>query len=125
MKLSELLAGPAPAGVYRAPAGASSTAIEAAAAKAGWRLAPVRTPAAADKRSVLGAFKDALGFPDWFGHNLDAFADCLGDVATEPGVLVVWEGAERFAAADPASYRAVVTILRERGRGLVTLLLPE
>lgn len=127
MRLSEVLSGAATAGVYRVPAGTALATIERVAARSGWRVAPVAQPEAADKRSTLSVFKDALGFPEWFGGNLDAFADSLGDVASEPGTLVVWRGAERLAASDPDAYRAMLTILRERSsaRGaarLVTLL---
>ena len=40
---------------------------------------PFTVPAAADKTGTLAAFATALGFPDWFGGNLDALNDCLGD----------------------------------------------
>ena len=114
MKLSELLTGAATDGVYRVGADASPAAIERVAERAGWTVATVAVPDVVDKRSVLAAFQDALGFPDWFGRNLDAFADSLRDVATEPGTLVVWHGAERLAEADPQAYRAMLTILRDR-----------
>ncbi|WP_285725427.1 barstar family protein [Psychromicrobium xiongbiense] len=50
-------------------------------------------PAAANKEAVLDAFARSLGFPSYFGHNLDALADCLRDFAqalTGPTV-VRWE----------------------------------
>ena len=127
MRLSELLTGAATAGVYRVGDETSPAAIERVAERAGWRVATVRVPEVVDKRSVLAAFQDALGFPDWFGRNLDAFADSLGDLATEPGTLVVWHGAERLAAADPEAHRAMLSILRDRattgGRARVVTLL--
>lgn len=127
--LSELLAGPAEGGVYRAPAGASMTTIERAAAAAGWKVAHADAGDSVDKRGVLAAFKDAFGFPDWFGHNLDALVDSLRDVSFEPGTLLVWDGAERLAEADPAQYREILSILRERAAAdtsarLLTLLRP-
>lgn len=33
-----------------------------------------------DKASLLQVFAKALSFPDWFGDNWDAFADCLADL---------------------------------------------
>ncbi|WP_413249964.1 barstar family protein [Sinomonas flava] len=39
--------------------------------------------AAASKRDVLVAFGEALGFPAYYRPNLDAFNDCLQDLASE------------------------------------------
>ena len=29
-----------------------------------------------------------MNFPEWFGHNLDALADCLGDLPTDSTAIV-------------------------------------
>ena len=34
----------------------------------------------ADKKELHARIADALGFPDWYGHNLDALMDCLTDL---------------------------------------------
>ncbi len=34
-----------------------------------------------DKATLLARFASALQFPDWFGHNWDALADCLTDLS--------------------------------------------
>ena len=36
------------------------------------------------KAELLAAFARALSFPDWFGANWDALADCLGDLSWLP-----------------------------------------
>ena len=44
------------------------------------------------KQGTLEAFAEALDFPGWFGHNLDALADCLAHLAehaTQPRELIV------------------------------------
>lgn len=44
-----------------------------------------------DRPSILDAFARQLGFPDHFGHNLDALMDCLrekGDAHASPWTLV-------------------------------------
>lgn len=32
--------------------------------------------------------KKTMGFPDWFGRNLDALADCLGDLSAKKTAIV-------------------------------------
>lgn len=59
------------------------------------------TRGATDERAFLSACARDLGFPDHFGHNWDALADCLSDfVAQRRPVLVVWTGASGLPAAD-------------------------
>ena len=40
-----------------------------------------------DRASAYRVIRQTLGFPDWFGENLDALWDCLGEM--EPGAVVV------------------------------------
>lgn len=66
----------------------------------------------ADKREVLTRIGEAFGFPDYYGRNLDALADCLGDLA-EPTALE-WSGWETLQAADPAAFGKIVLVLDDR-----------
>lgn len=113
MKLSALLADAGSDGVYRAPATEVAT-IEAVAEAAGWRLVHIDTAGATDKAAVLAALKEAFGFPDWFGANLDALVDCLREVDTEPGTLLLWDHPDGFAAAEADQYRLLLDVLRSR-----------
>ncbi len=47
----------------------------------------------ATRKDLLAAVAKALNFPDWFGHNFDALADCLADMCWQPadGYLVMLE----------------------------------
>jgi RNAse (barnase) inhibitor barstar len=112
--LATLLTGPAPAGVYRLPAASSADTARRVAEAAGWRVVDADTSAAADRRAVFAALKTAFGFPDWFGHNLDALADSLGDLDAEPGTLLVWSGSTTFARSAPDQFRAILAVLRDR-----------
>lgn len=69
---------------------------------------------AASKAATLAAFATALHFPDWYGHNLDALADCLGDLSwLPPGpVLIEWDD-RPLRAADPAAHQAIREILAD------------
>jgi RNAse (barnase) inhibitor barstar len=76
-----------------------------------------RTPYVVDgttKRELLDSFTRTLGFPDYFGHNLDALADCLRDVELQVPATIVWDHAATFARTDPRTHAAVQHILSTR-----------
>jgi hypothetical protein len=81
-KLSDLLHDAARSGVYRMP-----RADEVLGAARGTRLdlAHVDLAGAADKEALLARLAQALGFPEWFGHNWDALEDCLADLSWRAG----------------------------------------
>lgn len=114
--LASLLTGPAPAGVYRLPAGSSAEAARRVAEAAGWRVVAADSAGAGDRRDLFAALKVAFGFPDWFGHNLDALADSLRDLDadTATGTLLVWSGTTSFAESAPDQFRAILAVLRDR-----------
>jgi len=73
-----------------------------------------------DWDSFHTVFAEALGFPAFYGRNMDAWIDCLvaADdaasgmvmVAVEPGALLVLriDAAEDFAARCPEQYQALL-----------------
>ncbi|MFE9766000.1 barstar family protein [Streptomyces sp. NPDC005808] len=76
------------------------------------------------------AFATALHFPDYYGHNLDALNDCLGDVACYGGYDDSPEGTglvlsltdyDRFAAACPRAAQIVLDIIADRARHAAVL----
>jgi hypothetical protein len=71
----------------------------------------------------------ALEFPAYYGNNLDAFNDCLGDVAERAyglprdatGLVLALTGYDRFATASPGVAHALLDIFAARSRdALVT-----
>jgi len=70
-------------------------------------------PAGADKTESLRIFGEVLGFPPWYGHNLDALFDCLSMVVHDSSmpVHVVWDGTAELRAAHPEVFDAVVQVL--------------
>jgi len=54
----------------------------------------------------------ALKFPAGFGHNWDALADCLGDLAWLPaqGLVVRWHGGGEFARGAPVDFSIALEI---------------
>jgi len=76
--------------------------LAAQAAERGFFFARVDLTDCDDKTCLLQRFADALSFPDWFGHNWDAFADCLADLdwlAASGHVIIVDCGATIVHAA--------------------------
>jgi RNAse (barnase) inhibitor barstar len=75
-------------------------------------------PAGATKAESIDLFAEVLHFPDWFGRNLDALADCLHDYAEEPPEdggprHLVWDGVARLRVGQPESYRDITGVLAE------------
>lgn len=92
----------------------TALAVDAARGRAGGSGLVAVVEGAADRTAVLSALGRALSFPEYYGHNLDALADCLGDLSwlpPGPVELVVADGP--LAAADPGTHAAVLEILAE------------
>lgn len=66
----------------------------------------------------------ALGFPDYYGRNLDAFDDCLRDVAMytygasrdATGTVIVFTGYDAFAAREPRAAQVILDIIATNAR---------
>src|SRR3546814_20135940 len=55
--------------------------LDEVAREPGHAVAAIDLAGCRDKDDVLDRFAAALQFPDWFGRNWDALADCLGDLS--------------------------------------------
>lgn len=69
----------------------------------------------ADKDAFLERIARAMAFPDWFGRNWDALADCLGDLAWRPaaGYLLVFERCSELRIAAPDEYATALAVLTD------------
>ncbi len=58
-----------------------------------------------DKDSFLDAASRAMVFPDYFGHNWDAFEECIRDLGWAPAseYVALYDHVDRFACADPSA----------------------
>jgi Barstar (barnase inhibitor) len=106
-RLSGVVTGTRPAGVYRwrSRAHPASVARELAAVGWGWYVL--------DGRSITGPAPlfdrcaEVLAFPAWFGRTFDALAHCLGDLSWLPGLghVLLWEAWGMLAQQDPRTWR--------------------
>lgn len=115
MKPDEVaLTDPAGSGLHEIPASALEPVCVAAVA-AGLFCARLDLGACRDKAALLAALAAALRFPDWFGANWDALADCLDDLQWLPGrgVVLALERADALQSAAPDTYRIARELLAE------------
>lgn len=85
---------------------------ESAAKSLGFFCARIDGAAAPDKASLLAALAKALRFPDYFGGNWEALADCLtdlGDWLPASGYLLVFTDSAELCKNKPKD----LAVLRE------------
>jgi RNAse (barnase) inhibitor barstar len=67
------------------------------------------------KQGTLEAFAEALDFPGWFGHNLDALYDCLDHLlatSDSPWELIL-DRAATLRAADDRAYDGIRAVFAD------------
>ena len=114
VELRALIADPAQAGSYFADLRDREALIDAGNALH-FAVAPVSMKGATRVEALLGALAEALKFPDWFGGNWDALADCLNDLSWwgSEGYVLVIEHVEDLRAADPDGFATALEIFDE------------
>jgi RNAse (barnase) inhibitor barstar len=98
-----------------------SLAPEAAAAlctlatSLGMDAARIDLDGCTDKAEFLSRTAEALAFPEWFGHNWDAFFDCLADLSWRParGHVLVFENTADMRRHAPEALDTALTILAD------------
>ena len=129
-----LLSGEIKPGLYRCVSRVARNRLCRELERAGWRCFGVDGRALHDKTALLSSFAIALHFPDYFGHNWDAFEEILNDLpaslpAGTRGVVVLYDHVDRFAVAQPGEWEIARDILagavaawQQAGVPLVVLL---
>lgn len=116
--LDQRLRATANSGVYHLPPG-GAVALSASAARLGLRFETIDLDGCSDKHDFLGRMAGALRFPDWFGHNWDALADCLSDLEWLPadGYVLLLAHADLFRGRAEADFVVALEILQQAARG--------
>lgn len=98
------------AGLRRLPAQSDLSSLAEAA---GCRTFTVDLSDAASLKQVLASLATSLGFPDWFGHNLDALMDCLTDLSWCPAeaYALLLTGTRTLAAARLGELESLLEVL--------------
>lgn len=112
VELRSMLADPTLSGVYLVEAGARMELLASAMAL-DFAAASIDLAGCTEKEEALSRFQAALKFPEWFGGNWDAFADCLGDMSWWPaaGYLLLLEHADGWREADPEEFDTALAII--------------
>jgi RNAse (barnase) inhibitor barstar len=93
-------------------AGTPITDIVREARAAGRPIAIV--PAGDDRADSIVRFGEVLGFPDWFGHNLDALFDCLlQHYRRAPESELVWDGTAGLRERDGSAFDPIRQVLSD------------
>ncbi len=123
--LATVLAGRALPGIYRWHGAFEPPEVQHTVEHAGWRFAYVDGWHGDTKQEFLATVGEALSFPDYYGQNFDALADCLLDVQDD--TVLLWDGWGPFARADAQAFSVALSVLgtrvnAERGGGFTVLL---
>ncbi|MDB5799418.1 MAG: hypothetical protein JWL63_357 [Rhodocyclales bacterium] len=112
--LARLLHDPAATGIF-AVTKADTDNILRAAAGSGFNVWQLDLSSAGNSAALLAIFGRSLHFPDWYGENWDALADCLSDLSwcEAPGHVLLVRGTENFLARDPHAFAKLLDILHD------------
>jgi RNAse (barnase) inhibitor barstar len=113
--LAGLLAGHVEPGVYTWQATFPADEVRRTVEHGGAQFGYVDGWAHQTKAEFLASVAEALAFPDWFGQNLDALADCLDDLDIVP-VVLLWDGWGPLAREDRETFDQVIEIAAGRAR---------
>ena len=66
-----------------------------------------------DQNSFFKEFAITLNFPDYFGHNWDAFYDCITDLSwiNQHRFLIVYKNPHKFMHLNPEAWNIANTVL--------------
>jgi RNAse (barnase) inhibitor barstar len=117
IELQAILADATKAGLYHLPHTDKKHLVSAAKA-GGLATFRVNLAKAGDKTQMLAAIAKTLKFPDWFGHNLDALADCLADMAWQPadGYLILLEHCDGINGKAEADFLGALKVFEQAAK---------
>ena len=114
--LAALLAHRKEPGIYRWHGHFKDQDVRHTVEHAGWHYAHIDGWHGETKADFLRAAGEALQFPEHYGQNFDALADCLGDVVAgdSEGWLLLWDGWGPLARHDERAFNVSLSVLGGR-----------
>lgn len=106
-----LLARTTSPGLYRW-AGNPDRDLASLAVDAGWEALSLDTSAVIDAEGFYEELTAGWGLPPWFGNNLDALFDMLGEITSVPTVLI-WDDLGALGTKQPDFTAAVLDVMRD------------
>jgi RNAse (barnase) inhibitor barstar len=93
--------------------------IESLASALNWPCYVVDLTGCVEKPELLQRIADTLLFPSWFGHNWDAFFDCLVDLASArraTGCVIILRNAAAMREHAPEALDTALGILEDAAK---------
>lgn len=106
-----LLAGRTSPGIYRW-VGDVARDLATPAVDAGWDALSLDTSDVVDTEGFYEEITTSWGLPPWFGNNLDALFDMLGEISSTPTVLI-WDDLGALGGRQPDFAAAVLDVMRD------------
>ena len=86
-----------------------------------WASVLIDVPDAGGRAAFFDACASGFGFPDYFGHNWDAFEECLesqefdevDDLDDADGLLILWSGWGDMAENEPEQFAIAIDVFRD------------
>ena len=113
--VEEILAGTFPPGLYRLRTDLNADYIVALLSKAGWRGFYIEGEVVKSKEDFLRVAGAAMSFPDYYGHNWDAFDECITDLSWLPakGYVLIYQEVWPFPRNDRTAWQQARAILTD------------
>jgi RNAse (barnase) inhibitor barstar len=113
-------------GLYVHAVNVSGESLTMSLLSLGFKVYTVEGSSILDQRTFFEGFARALEFPPYFGHNWDAWDECLGDFGdslSTSRVAIVWKHADVLLNADIQAFLQAVCDLDRLANNLA--LVPE
>jgi hypothetical protein len=130
--LAALLAGHREPGIFRWHGAFDVDTVRHTVEHADWHFVHLDGLTHQTKQEFLEGIGEAFGFPEHYGHNFDALADCLHDVVAgdSNGTVLLWDGWGPFARDEEQAFSVALSVLggrvnADKGGPFVVLLRGE
>ena len=130
--LAALLAGHREPGIFRWHGAFDVDTVRHTVEHADWHFVYLDGLTHQTKKEFLEGIGEAFGFPEHYGRNFDALADCLHDVVAgdSNGTVLLWDGWGPFARDEEQAFSVALSVLggrvnADKGGPFVVLLRGE